>query len=88
MLKDVKLTIMGSLIKSLCLVLPEIRNLKLSSLIVIGLTVITKLSRTSSAWWKSNTMNDYEDMTRSSLHTRSNKYMIYLIHVKSWVHGR
>jgi hypothetical protein len=39
--------------------LPEIRNLKWSSLFVIGLTIITEHSRTSSAWWKSNTMNDY-----------------------------
>jgi hypothetical protein len=83
MLKDMKLTIMGSLTESLSLVLPGIRNLKLSSLIVIGLTVITELGRTSSAWLKSNSMNDYGDMTHSPLHTRSNKCIIYLIHAKS-----
>jgi hypothetical protein len=32
-----------------------------------------ELDRTSSAWWKSNTTNDYGDMTYSSLYTRSNK---------------
>jgi hypothetical protein len=30
---------------------------------VIGLIVITKLDRTSSAWWKSNTTNNYGDIT-------------------------
>jgi hypothetical protein len=79
MLKEVKLTIMGSLTKSLSLVFSRIRNLK-SSLIVIGLTIITKLNRTSLAWWKSNTMNDFRDITCSSLHTKSSKC---IIHVKS-----
>jgi hypothetical protein len=83
MLKDAKLTIMGSLTKFLRLVLSGIRNLKWSSLIVIGLTVIIELDRNSSAWWKSNTMNDYGDMTCSFLHTRLNKCIICLIHVKS-----
>jgi hypothetical protein len=83
MLKDIKLTIMGSLTKSLSLVLPGIGNFKLSSSIVIGLIVITELGKTSSTWWKSNTMNNYGDMTCSSLHTRLNKCIIYLIHVKS-----
>jgi hypothetical protein len=32
--------------------------------------------------WKSNTMNDYEDMTCSSLHTRSSKCIICLIYAK------
>jgi hypothetical protein len=59
------------------------RNLKLSSLIVIGLTIITELNRTRLAWWKSNAMNDYGDMTHSSLHTWSSKCIIYLIHAKS-----
>jgi hypothetical protein len=66
MLKDVKLTILGSLTKSLSSVLPGIRT----------------LGRTSSAWWKSNTTNDYMDMTCSSLHTRSNKCIICLIYAK------
>jgi hypothetical protein len=83
MLKDMKLTIMGLLTKSLSLVLSKIKNLKLFSLITISLTVITELGRMSLAWWKSNTMNDYGDMTRSSLHTRSNKCIVCLIHVKS-----
>jgi hypothetical protein len=83
MLKDAKLTSMVSLTKPLSLVLPGIRNLKLSFLIVMGLTVITELGRMSSAWWKSNTTNDYGDMSHSSLHTRSNKCIIYLIHVKT-----
>jgi hypothetical protein len=82
MLKEMKLTIMGSLTKSLSLVLPGIRNLKYSSLIVISLTVITERGRTSSTWWKSNTTNDYGDMTCSSLHTRLSKCIICLIHVK------
>jgi hypothetical protein len=59
------------------------RNLKQSSLIVIGLIIIIELVRTSLAWWKSNTTNDYGDMTRSSLHTSSSKCIIYLIHAKS-----
>jgi hypothetical protein len=59
------------------------KELKVIFLIVIGLTVITELSRTSSAWWKSNAMNDYGDMTCSSLHTRSSKCIIYLIHLKT-----
>jgi hypothetical protein len=46
MLKDAKLTNMGSLTKSMSLVLSGIRNLKLTSLIVIGLIVITELDRT------------------------------------------
>jgi hypothetical protein len=36
---------------------------------LIGLIVVTKLGRTSSTWWRSNTTNNYGDMTRSSLHT-------------------
>jgi hypothetical protein len=52
MLKDAKLTIMGSLTKSLSLLLSGIRKLKYSSLIVIGLTAKTELDRTSSALWK------------------------------------
>jgi hypothetical protein len=35
------------------------------------------------SWWKSNTMNDYRNMTRSSLHTRLSKCIIYPIHAKS-----
>jgi hypothetical protein len=83
MLKDAKLTNMGSLTKSMSLVLSGIRNLKLTSLIVIGLIVTTELDRTSSARWKSNTTNNYGDMTHLSLHTRLNKCIICLIHVKS-----
>jgi hypothetical protein len=49
---------------------------------VIGLIVITEVERTSSTWWKSNTTNDYRDMTCSSLHTRSSKCIICLIHAK------
>jgi hypothetical protein len=30
---------------------------------VIDLTIIMELGRTSSTWWKSNTMNDYRDDT-------------------------
>jgi hypothetical protein len=47
----------------------------------------TKLRRTSPVWWKSNTINNYKDMTYSSLHIRSSKYIICLIHTKSWVHS-
>jgi hypothetical protein len=59
------------------------KELKVVFFIVIGLTVITERGRMSLAWWKSNTMNDYGDMTCLSLHTRSNKSIICLIHVKS-----
>jgi hypothetical protein len=49
---------------------------------VIDLIVITKLGRISWAWWKSNITNDYRDMTHLSLHTRSSRCIICLIHVK------
>jgi hypothetical protein len=44
---------------------------------VIGLIIITGLNRTNSARWKSNTMNNYGDMTRSSLHTEQVYYLPY-----------
>jgi hypothetical protein len=44
---------------------------------VIGLIIITGLNKTNSARWKSNTMNNYEDKTRSSLHTEQVYYLPY-----------
>jgi hypothetical protein len=44
---------------------------------VIGLITTTELDRTSMALWKSNTTNDYGDMTHSSLHQKV-KQVYYL----------
>jgi hypothetical protein len=44
-----------------------------------------ELDKTNSAWWKSNTTNDYETTTLPSLHTKLSKCIIYLIHVKRLV---
>jgi hypothetical protein len=63
------------------------KELKVVFFDVIGLSIITELNTTNSAWWKSNTTNDYKDMTHSSLHARSSKCIICLIHMKSRVHG-